>query len=186
MLEIFLIMIGLFIPLGMMAHKRKRSSGSFRAVPFSIQLATGALGAETVIKVDVFASNSTRDSWITSIDYTASIRDHTAGEGPLQIGFAHDDYTVAEIKECLESGASFDPGNKIAQEQSRRLVRAAGIFSGAAAFESLYDGRPKRRKIGFLVSQGFNLAFWIKNNDGAALTGGGIVEISGTAYMRQS
>ncbi len=169
-----------------MAKARRRSSARFRAVPFTIQLATGALAAEAVIKVDCFSSNSTRDSYIMSIDYSAALRDHTAGEGPLEIGFAHSDYTVTEIKEALEAGASFDPGNKVAQEQARRLVRSAGLFSGASAFDSLYDGRPKRRKIGFLVSQGFNLAFWIKNRDGAALTGGGIVEIQGTAYMRQS
>ncbi len=165
--------------------KRKRGRG-FRAVPFTIQLATGALAAETVIATNCFGSNSTRDSYIVSVDYLASIRDHVAGEGPLEIGFAHSDYTVTEIKEALEAGASFDPGNKVTQEQARRLVRSSAQFSGAASFDELFDGRSHRQTIKFMVSQGFNLAFWIKNRDGAALTGGGIVEISGKAYMRQS
>ncbi len=165
---------------------KKRSSSRFRAVPFSIQLALGTLADETVVAGNLFASNSTRDSYIVSIDWSASMRNHTAAEGPVEIGFAHDDYTVGEIAECLDAGASFDPGNKVAQEQARRLVRTAGIFSGLTTDETLHLGTPKRTTMKFLVSQGFNVSFWARNRNGSALTTGSVIELSGKAYMRQS
>ncbi len=169
-----------------MAKKGRRSSGKFRAVPFTIELALSTLANEIVIATNVFGSNSTRQSYIISVDAVYGMRGHTAAEGPIEVGYAHGDYSVTEIKEALEAGASFDPGNKVAQEQARRLVRSVGLFNGLATDENLQDGAKIRRTIKFAISQGFNLAFWAKNKNGAPLTTGSTIEVSGTAYMRQT
>ncbi len=134
----------------------------------------------------MFPNNSTVQSYCISADCLWAIRDLTAGEGPLQVGLAHSDYTASEIKEALEAGASFDPGDKVEQEQARRLVRRSGQFAGQVPQEIINDGRPKRTKLGFMVSQGFNLNLWVKNKSGATLTTGAVVEISGTLYVRQN
>ncbi len=134
----------------------------------------------------MFPSNSTVQTYCISADCMWAIRGAAPGDGPVQVGYAHGDYSVTEIKEALEAGLSFDPGNKTEQERARRLVRRAGQFSVTAVDEVLNDGRPKRTKLGIMVTQGFNLSLWAKNKRGGALTTGMVLEFSGTLYCRQS
>ncbi len=165
---------------------KHKSRGRFRAIPFSVTLPLLTLADEVVLAVNMFPNNSTVQTYCISADCLWAIRGVTAGEGPLQVGYAHGDYSVSEIKEALEAGASFDPGDKVEQEQARRLVRRAGQFDGQSATEVLNDGRPKRTKLGITITQGFNLALWVKNKRGGAMTTGAVLELSGTLYVRQS
>ncbi len=170
----------------MAKHSSKKRRGNFRAIKFNTQVALATLADEIIVKVNLFPNNSTMQTYCISVDSNIAVRDNTAGEGPIEVGYAHGDYDVTEIKEATEAGASFDPGNKVSQEHNRRLVRMAGQLPMQAVDEVLNDGRPKRTKLGFMVSQGFNLAFYVKNKSGAALTTGAIVECYGTLYVRQT
>ncbi len=145
-------------------------------------IALGALVDEVVIKSDSDAMNN--DFFLISADLTWSLRDLTAGEGPIQCGLAHGDYTVGEIQEHLNISGMEDAGDKIAQEQGRRLVRRAGMFSGILAAETLNDGKPIRTRGKFTVQDLFAVGFWAQNQGGATLTTGGFVEVNGKLYGR--
>ncbi len=123
------------------------------------------------------------DLYIISIDCMWTINGLTAGEGPIEVGFAHDDYTVSEVKEFLEASL-VDPDNKISQEQSRRKVRRSGTFNGLSTNESLNDGKPIRTKMKFIIGDGHAINHWAKNRSGGALTSGAVVRMSGTIYGR--
>ncbi len=116
---------------------------------------------------------------ITSCELTVSMRDHTAGEGPLTFGVSHPDYTVAEIAEAL-GAAQTSPGSKIEQERGNRLVRTLGTLDGAATEEKANDGRPIRAKLNWLILDGdVALDFWVFNVAGQTLTTGTDVVVTG-------
>lgn len=159
--------------------KRKNRKG-FVAIPFSIQLALGTLANETVLMSSILSSLA-EDLYVISIDVWTAIRALTAGEGPIFCGICHGDYSVTEVKECLEANV-VNPDDKIAVEHSRRQVRKYGVFHGLNTEEVLNDGKSQRVKVRFTVGSGQNFSFWAYNNSGAALTTGAQVEIMGTIY----
>ncbi len=116
---------------------------------------------------------------ITSAVLTVSMRDHTAGEGPLIFGVAHPDYSVTEIAETL-GATPLGPGKKIEQERANRLIRELGTLDGLSTEEKANDGRPIRAKLNWLVQEGqVNLSFWVFNVAGQTLTTGSDVVVSG-------
>ncbi len=143
-------------------------------------LLTLADGAVLGVDSDPFG----REFFAISADLYWAMRNHTAGEGPVIVGVAHSDYTDVEVAENLNLTGMEDPGDKVAQEQGRRLIRRTGQFSGIGTDEVLNDGRAKRVKIGFVITDGFSLAFWAQNKNGGALTTGTVVETSGKIYGR--
>ena len=111
----------------------------------------------------------------------------TADDG-MAFGVAHSDYTAAEIEECLESFASMDRGDKIAQEHSRRLVRQIGTFSGsgggsAASFNS---GMPVKTKLNWYIGSGDQVQIWIRNGSGTVYTTGSAITINGDVWLKDS
>ncbi len=161
----------------------KRRKG-YRYLPVDESAAIGALATNVVGKSDL---NSTvdNDMWFMSHRGPWSMEQHTPGEGPITVGLAHGDYTAAEIEECLEAQASWDEGDKVAQEQARRKVRTVGIFPGVAALEVLNDGRPIKTKLGFRVQIGETLSLWFWNKDSATLTTGTMIETQGGISARR-
>ncbi len=164
-------------------HRRRRSRRGFVALPFNTSLALTTLSNGAVLSVDIFGGNFTEDFYAISADLVASIRALTPGEGPIGVGFAHSDYSDAEIAEGL-APVLLGPGNKIEQERSRRLIRRHGMFPGILAEETQGDGLPKRTTLKFLISDGFALSVWGENQSGAALTTGAVIELQGTVYGR--
>ncbi len=169
-----------------MTKKRNKSGKNrrhFVAIPFSNAMALGTLADETVQATGltpVFGE----DIYIISVDITAIIRDLTGGEVPLYIGLAHGDLSVGEILEALNAEV-INPDDIIARERARRPVRKIGGFAdGIGVNLSLNDGRKIRQKVGFSVGEGFSLDVWIKNQSGATLTTGAILEIDGVIYGR--
>ncbi len=168
-----------------MGKNRRRGSRGFVAMPVSGSVLPSTLASGIVIKSNLM-SNLSEDFYCISADLAFQIRDGTVGEGPLQVGIAHGDYSVTEIKEYLDVDYS-NPGDKIAREQATRLVRRCGFFQQnlAAAGEQMpQNGEVKRVKIRFLVTDGISLDFWVHNQSGAALSGGATVIVSGTLYGR--
>ncbi len=182
MLEIFLIMIGLILPLGLAkARRSRRRNPNFRAVRVLGSLALGALADNTFVKS---AIGETGQEYIAiSMDCYAAIKNHTAAEGPIAWGIAHGDYTVTEIKEWWESNGSI-AGDKVQDEYRRRLIRQVGIFPGLATDEVLYDGRAKRVKLGFRIQESKTLSLWAVNLSDGTLTTGTLVDLTATLYLR--
>ncbi len=158
---------------------RKRSR-NFVAIPFQHELALSTLAANTVIASSPLSA-LTEDLYIMSIDSTYVMRDGTAGEGPLDVGWSHGDYTVAEIGQALDSGLS-GPGTKIEEEQSRRLVRLSGTFHALAAEEALNNGTKLRTKLKFIIEDGQTIDLFVVNRNTSSLTSGTSIEVSGTIF----
>jgi len=100
------------------------------------------------------------------------------------IGYAFSDYTVAEVKECLESQASIAPGGKIENERANRLVRIVGAFPGAAADEVLNDGKPIKTRLNWSIPIGDSVDIFAYNEGGSTLTTGGLIEADGDLWVK--
>ncbi len=164
--------------------RRRRRSGRFVALPFNTQQALATLADETVVSADL-TTNLAEDFYAISVDIIASI-DGGASEGPVEVGVAHDDYTVAEIKEFIDVNLT-DPDDKIAQERSRRLIRRLGTIANiGAGGASLVprSGEAKRIPLRFVLGDGHTLSAWVMNHSGGALTTGAVITFSGTLYGR--
>lgn len=165
-----------------MARKSPKKRVNVANVRLSLPL--GTLGSLTVIDGNLGTNDSRK--YLISCDGQWSIQGHTVGEGPISVGYAHSDYSVTEIKECLEQTAGFNRSDKIAQEQQRRLVRRAGVFDGDQDVAKLNDGEAIRTRLGFILEEGAELAIWAHNLDTAALTTGTRVEFEGTVFFREA
>ncbi len=167
-----------------MAKKRGRRWGpNDRNIPFLSNLAALAVTDATVVKGTTLAA-SDRSYRILSFRTLWAKRGGTAGEGPIMVGYAHNDYTVAEIKEALEAEAAMATGDKIANEQANRLVRLVGVFPGIDGDETLNDGKPITTKLNWAIPLGGNVATFIYNRSGGTLTTGMVTTISGKARIR--
>ncbi len=167
-----------------MADKRKPKGrkSRFAVINVSESLALLTLADDAVLGVD--SDPFGREFYGISADLYWGVRNHTAGEGPIIVGIAHNDYTDVEVAENLNQTGMEDSGDMIAKEQGRRLVRRSGQFSGVATDEVLNDGKPVRTRIGFVITDGFSLAFWAQNKNGGPLTTGAVLEVSGKLYGR--
>ncbi len=165
--------------------RRYRSrSKNFVAIPFATRLALGTLADGTVLKGDVLGADLGEDLYVVSIDANISLREHTAGEGPILVGYAHDDLSIAEINEALEAEVT-DPDDIIAKERARRPVRRTGMFSGIDTEEVLNHGAALRTKCRWSEGNGAHrIALWARNQSGASLTTGAFVEWFGTVFGR--
>ncbi len=119
-----------------------------------------------------------------SMNMTYSVRENTAGEGPIHVGLCHGDYTAAEVEQWFESTASISRGDLIANEQANRRCRQVGTFNGLASEESLNDGKPIRTKLNWVIPEGKTLNAWLYNDSGANLSGGAKVPIMGDLIIR--
>ncbi len=166
--------------------RRRRRDRNFVAIPFAASVDTTTLANNTVIVIAALSSVFTEDLRIHSVDGLWASRDGTISEGPLTFGYAHSDYTAAEIAE-RESVVLTGPPAKIENEQANRLVRRVGQFigfgaAGTAGVETVNNGNPIRTRLNWLISDGFTLDLWVMNRGSGALTDGPVVEISGTIY----
>ncbi len=108
------------------------------------------------------------------------------GEGGLLVGYAHGDYTAADIEECIEATSSIDRGDMEANERANRLVRIVGQFGGAKVAEddlTLNDGKPITTKLNWFIPIGKTLAVFWYNASGTTFVNGNL-NITGTALIR--
>ncbi len=144
-----------------------------------ISLALGTLGAAVVVSADPSDSVAER-AICTSVEVVVGMRDHTTGEGPLTVGWAHGDFSDAEIEEWLENSGSWDQGDQIGQEVARRKIGILGKFSGDLDFDVLNDGKAikVKTKKSILIA-GDTISFWCFNEDVGALTTGTNITFTG-------
>ena len=160
-----------------------RKGRNIRYLQTTLSITVGALAAGDVVKAD---QGNTVDDRVYALWAKGvwSLQGNTAGDGPLMVGFAHSDYSDAEIEEALEAGGSWSQGDKVAQEQARRKVRRAGSFDGVAAQEKLGDGTEMFRKLGFYIEDAKTIAGWARNTDADARQAGGVVNFNGIIAVR--
>lgn len=135
-------------------------------------VALGTLASRTaVLESTPTVVDTTR---VTSIKvlYTLSGLTPAANSGPIMVGVAHSDYTLAEVEEFIELASSWSAANLINRERSNRLIRRVGVFEiPALSTESttLNDGKAIRTKLNWRLSEGQGLNFWFYNLGEAAL-----------------
>ncbi len=168
-----------------MTKKRKKKFNrrkNFVAIPYTGSFSLSTLADETVLKSSLMASFG-EDIYIISLDLYLGLRGHTAGQTPLYFGIAHGDLTASEILEGL-SAEQTDPDDIIAREHARRPIRKIGGFQGVVANPVFNHGQKIRQKVGFSVGDTKALDIWVKNQSGAALSSGTLVEFDGVIYGR--
>ncbi len=168
-----------------MAKKRRTGLNrrNFVAIPWSMSAALTTLGDGIVSKNNLFDTAFGEDIFILSIDCTILLRDLTSGQVPIEVGFAHGDLSITEIGEYLDAELT-DPDDIIAKERSRRPVRRIGTFGREGTHLDLNDGVSLRVKIKFSVGNGFQMLLWVRNQSGAVLTTGTVVEGFGVLFGR--
>ncbi len=147
--------------------KGRRMSDYLRgAVSEKMQL--GALSPLTPIKQD-FGDVVTEMHRATSIVARYSLDEFTpaTNDGPILVGLAHSDYTVAEIEAWIENAASWETGDLVqAREIGRRLIKQIGIFPIPASelvSSVLNDGKAIRTKLNWNLATGQTIALWAYN-----------------------
>ncbi len=175
--------------MGNHGRARRRRRFNLRRVRVEAPLVIGALASLDVIS-GVITNAVTDPLRIITADLSISLADlgATADDGQ-EIGLAHSDYTAAEIEECLEQAGSMDLGNKIAQEQSNRLVRSLGQLhdsTGTGAGLDWNGGQPKKIKLNWLMSTGDTLNIWIRNGSGNVYTTGATLVTIGNLWVKDA
>jgi len=171
--------------------RKGRKRFNLRKVKLTSAPAAGALAAGDVVSVAV-TSAVTDPIRVISANCSFSWSDIGAIiDDGCTFGFAHSDYTAAEVEECLESAASMDLGDKIAQEHSKRLVREIGTISqagalAAAAGAAFNDGKQFKVRLNWLLSSGDTLNLWIRNASSVVWSTGSRVTIAGDLWVKDS
>ncbi len=153
------------------------------------QLSLGTLAAKTGVK-DTGDDTVINKTWLSSVKATYSVSDLTLGanDGPIAIYLAHSDYSLAEIEEYIENTGSWDAGDLVSQEVSRRKIRYVGSFGtnlDATSFsEVLNDGKPIHTKCGWYLEAGHTLVICYYNAGTSALgTTVATAQVSGHANL---
>ncbi len=181
MLEIILLLI---VGLALLAKKTpKRRRFNLRKVKASPSVGITTLASVTAF-TGVFFGNADGAYRPVSMESTWSMEDHVPGEGPILVGYAHGDYTVAEIKEFILSGSSINIGNMVERERAERRIRHVGTFSGENASETLNDGRPIKTRLNWRIPIGTNLNVWFFNDSINALSGSTVMKVNGHSWVR--
>ncbi len=147
----------------------KRGKGKFRRYlrgNIHTTLDLGALAATTGVLV---ATHTVVESaWISSIKCSYSMADFTiqADAGPILVGVAHSDYSLAEVEEWIENTGSWSEADTVqSREVGRRYIRRIGEFTQQSLLgvNTLEDGRLIRTKCGWRVATGQGLNFFCYN-----------------------
>jgi len=137
-------------------------------------LTLGTLGSKVVVGTLV-GDTLVEKAWLSSVKATWTMGEFTeaTNKGPIMVGVCHEDYTDAEIEAWIENLASWDQGDKVGQEISRRKIRRIGVFespeTAASSIEVLNDGKPITTKCGWQLTTGQTLKIWAYNMGSAAL-----------------
>jgi len=133
---------------------------------------------------EVFPDTVDKPTFAVSMDGLWSLLNATPGEGPIEVGVAHSDYSDAEIEEWIENQGSWGSSDLVGQEVAKRKIRSVGEFANDVTDEVLNDGKPIRTRLRFMLNAGATLKYWAYNRSGAALTTGASVSLSGNIWLR--
>ncbi len=178
MLEI-LVTIGVVVALAAAAKKGGGKRRRYLKGNVSETLSLGALATQVVILGPMGETVNER-TLVSSLVAQWSLRDHVEGEGPIEVGVAHGDYTTAEIQAYVDNSGSWNEGDLVNQEIAQRKVRKVGTFgAGPGAPDELNDGKPVKTKLNWILTQGQTIDIWAFNRDDGSLTTGIDVIVDG-------
>ncbi len=171
-----------------MARKPQRRKFNLRKVKVNSGIAVGALAAADVTAAAVTAAAADKLRFISVIaSYTWTDVQQITDDACV-FGFAHSDYSAAQIEECLEATGGIDLGDKLAQEKTNRLVREIGTFSSVTSAlgsgVQFNDGKPVKTKLNWLMSAGDTLNMWARNASGVVYVTGSNLKIAGTLWVK--
>lgn len=155
----------------------------FVAIPFHASVGLGTLADNTVSIEDLFGQPFGEDIFVISVDAYWALHNHTAGQGPIEVGYAHGALTTSQIAQNLDAELT-DPDDIIVKEYSRRPVRKAGMFNGLNTEEVLNNGNAIRTTVKISIGDGEDLSFWAKNLADTTLTTGTVLNCDGTLFGR--
>ncbi len=160
----------------LMARKRKsgRRRRMGRYIPGNVDedFALGTLAPQTaILEASDVVGERTR---ISSVEAIFSLAGFTAGEniGPIEVGVAHSDYTLAEVEAWIERSTSWNEGNLVSQEISGRRIRRIGVFEvpdTAGDSVTLNDGKKIKIRLNWILNAGQGLNWYAYNQGGTAL-----------------
>ncbi len=173
----------------MAKRKPRRSRGIYIKGNVNETLSLGTLASVTALGAD-FDEVLAESARISSVQGVYSLEGFTpvAGDGPIEVGIAHGDYSATEIAEFITTTGSWDRGNKTEQEVANRLIRKIGVFDTPQAVEDavvLNDGKPIKTKLNWNLNTGQTLQVWAFNHGTDALTTGSAVRLQGHANIWQ-
>ncbi len=177
-----------FIVLAKRGRGKRRSMGRYIRGDMDEQLGLSTLGAKTSIKgnFDQVVNGRTLVSSVVAI-YSMTAFTKSTGDGPILVGIAHGDYSATEIDEFLEATGSWDEGDKVQQEVSKRQIRRIGVFENPADEASaavLNDGKAIKTKLNWILNDGQTLSLWAYNTGTSPLaTTSPIVQAVGHANL---
>ncbi len=193
---VLLLVAGILTMMGM-ARRRKRqyrrrggrrASGRYIKGNVDENLALDTLAGRTLIGA-AFDEVVVERTLISSLVATYSLADFTnaAGDGPITVGIAHNDYSDAEIEEVIESVTSWDEGDLVGKEVANRKVRKIGTFQsdevGVLGIDVLNDGMPIKSKLNWILTTGDTLRLWAYNEGTSALATGSTIKCQGHANL---
>ena len=172
-----------------MARKPKRKF-NLRRVGLSSLASIGALAAADATSVAVMNS-TTEPLRFMSVNASFVWSGKAEIDDALTFGFAHSDYSSAEVEECLEAGAAINTGDKIAEEQSNRLVRTIGTIAGVSAAAAgsgaaFNNGNPVKVRLNWLMGIGDTLNIFIRNSSGVVYSAGGALTVNGDLWVKDA
>ncbi len=168
----------------MAKYSRKRQyKGNMEWIPFSAELPLLTTADNIVVSASILG-NMTRQFRVISVKANWTMMEHTAGQGPIVVGYAHGDYGTTEIAEAT-AVTLVNTGDKINREHANRLVRKVGSFRGLNTDEELVGnlgGEFIKTRLNWLIEIGFDLKIWAQNRANESLTTGSIVRVDGEIY----
>ncbi len=155
---------------------RRRGGKRKLYLPYNQEFVLGAIVDEDVVTAASAHSAQDRLFLISHIG-TWATHGFTPGEGPVQFGMAHSDLSASEIEEYLENTAAWFEDDIIGQltMQRGKWIKRVGVLSLLTADEILFDGRPKKTKLGFYINEDRKVNLWARAAGGAVTTGGAVV-----------
>ncbi len=156
--------------------KHGRGGSKFRkylAGSIDHRLDLGTLGANTLIG-SLLVDSVEEPAFVSSVKcaYTMDQFTSAADAGPILCGWAHSDYTDAEVEAWIENSGAWSEGDKVAQEIAKRKIRQVGVFetdASALTWGRINDGKTFTTKLGWSLIGGQTLRFWCYNMGNAAL-----------------
>ncbi len=97
-------------------------------------------------------------------------------------GVAAGDYTAAEIEEAIEAVGSINLDDKVAQEQSNRLVRQIGTVTDDITLFN--DGKRLKVRLNWRVPIGSQPQIWAYNQGAVTLTTGSLINAQGVFNIK--
>lgn len=184
MIEIFGSILAV-VAILLATRRRRRRRRPILAIPFHTELGVGALSPDTLTSTGATGITNHKDMYLISMDVAVAMQKNTAGDGPLEFGVAHGDYSDSEMEEWIEAIASWNDEDQVLQERRRRKCRKIGILPGLSTEEVWNNGVMKRVKLGFTLQEGLDMAVWCYNADDTARNTGAKLRFTGTIYARK-